>query len=309
MSHDILIPREEEWARLMSYVKHQGKETSEVLVQCKTGTDDDNNAMKIGLLCRISGFFRSRVNNYCKLRVTPIKSVNFAVIDQTQIQDCDHTQIQNLNAIGLTLGKVSDIKYRISDVNRLLLLVEEVRNLMPSEILWDYPIARNERIIIPDIEYIIRLSEWLIDHIIGRTFYQYLLKQGLQLRTIINLNHRYEELIPLIKEIVGFKHDNPIREVNKIPAEYTPMIVLEQKELREILKRGNYLVLRYSNNASVSISQLRRYYKMGTALIFTSVDINNTNMKNAVIPRSYSVLGKISNIRMSKECSDIGIDR
>lgn len=166
----------------------------------------------------------------------------------------------------------------------------------------------NERIIIPNVEYIIRLSEWLIDHIIGHTFYQYLLKQGLQLRTITNLNHRYEAFIPLIKEIVGFKHDNPIREVNKMPPEYAPMIVLEQKELGEILRRDNCQVLRYSNNANVSISQLRRYYQTGTELIFTSVDINNTNMKNSVIPWAYSVLGKISNIMISGEHSKIGID-
>lgn len=139
--HDILMPIEE-WKYLMSYVRHQGAETSEVLVQCQTAEDLDNNSsLKIGLLCRISGFFRSRQNNVCKLRVIPIKSVKVLLIDQTQIQDCDHTQIQNLNAIGLTLGKVSDIKYQVSDFNRLLLLVEEVRNLMPRKILWDYPMV------------------------------------------------------------------------------------------------------------------------------------------------------------------------
>ncbi|MFP3012047.1 MAG: hypothetical protein ACEY3D_03525 [Rickettsia sp.] len=248
--------------------------------------------MKIGLLCRIRGFFKSRLKDVCKLRVTPIKSVKFSVIDQTQVQDCDHTQIQNLHAIGLTLGKVSDIKYRISDLNRLLLLVEEARNLMPKLRLLDYPVGLGDSLIIPDIEYIIRLSEWLIDHIVSRNFYRCLRKQGLQLRTITNLNHRYEALIPLIKEIVGFKRLDSIREVHSVSLEYASMIVLDEKELRGILKR-DCSELRYSNNASVSISQLRQYHKQGTELIFTSVDINYTNMKNSVRPRAYSVLGKM----------------
>lgn len=158
----------------------------------------------------------------------------------------------------------------------------------------------------PDIEYIIRLSEWLIDHIVSRNFYRCLRKQGLQLRTITNLNHRYEALIPLIKEIVGFKRLDSIREVHSVPLEYASMIVLDEKELRGILKR-DCSELRYSNNASVSISQLRQYHKQGTELIFTSVDINYTNMKNSVRPRAYSVLGKISNIRISQDVSYIDI--
>lgn len=307
LPHDI-ITREEECTRLMSYVKHQGKETSKVLVQCKTGEDDNNNAIKIGLLCRIRGFFGSGQNNMYELKVTPIKSVKFSLIDQAQIQDCDHTQIQNLNALGLTLGKVSDIKYRISDFTRLLLLVEEARNLMPKPMLLDFPVGFGDRRIIPDIEYIIRLSEWLIDHIVSRNSFQYLRKQGLQLRTITNLNHRYEEIIHLIKEIIEFKRLDSIREVNSVPLEYAPMIVLEPKQLQEILKRKGCRELRYSHNASVSLSQLRQYQKQGTELILTSVDIKNTNMKNLAIPRAYSVLGKISNIMISRESSSIGID-